>query len=142
MRFRHALDVAVVVGLVLPWMPAGAHEARRVNAQQRVFSKHQRPARSNAKVQIRVTNRRFTPIPRLACETVISDRWAHAATGEVREFREDWFLVVRNVPPRTRLHSRKDVIFVSHPEVAADPAWQPRGVTVETRHCHRRGRPD
>jgi nitrogen fixation protein len=137
MPVRGVLALVVAGGLVLSSTASTAHEARKVNAQQRVFSKHQSPDRSRAKVQIRVTNRRFTAIPRLACETIISDRWTHAVTGEVREFGEDWFLVIRNVPPRTRLHSRKDVIFVSHPELAADPSWLPQGVTVRTRHCHR-----
>lgn len=137
MRLRGFLALLVVGGLILPASATTAHEARRVKSQQRVFSKHQNLDRSDAKVQIRVTNRRFTSIPRLACETVISDRWTHAVTGEVREFSEDWFLVIRNVPPRTRLRSRKDVIFVSHAELAADPAWQPQGVTIKTPHCHR-----
>jgi hypothetical protein len=134
MRVR--LGALIVAGIVL--LSAGAssaHEAAGVNAQQRVFSKKQNLDRSVAKVQLQVTNRRQTRIPRLVCETVITDRWAHPTAGPA-EFSEDWFLVIRNVPARTRLRSRKDTIFVSHPQLAADPAWEPRGVTIKTRHCH------
>jgi hypothetical protein len=137
MRVRLVVAPLVAGGLVLSATLSAAHEAAKVNAQHRVFSKEQALDRSKAKVQIQVTNRRVTSIPRLVCETVITDRWAHPTAG-TREFSEDWFLVIRNVPPRTRLRSRKDTIFVSHPELAADPAWQPRGVTVSTEHCHRR----
>ena len=138
MRFRVFLAALLVGGLVLSATVSTAHEAPRVNAQQRIFSKHQNLDRSDAKVQLVVTNRRFTRISRLVCETEISDQWQHPATGEVRKYSEDWFLVIRNVPPRTRLRSRKDVIFVNHPELTADPTWVPQGVTVKTRHCHQR----
>jgi hypothetical protein len=60
-------------------------------------------------------------------------------TGEARSYSEDWFLTIRNFPARTRLRPVRDTIFVSHPELAADPQWQPQGVTVKTQHCHVRG---
>jgi hypothetical protein len=136
---RSVLALLVVAGLVLSSAPSSAHESPRVNAQQRVLAKHQNLDRSDARVQLLVTNRRFDDIRRLKCITVISDRWAHAVTGEIREYREDWFLVIRRFPARTRLRSKKSTIFVSHPELITDPAWQPQGVTVATRHCHARG---
>jgi hypothetical protein len=138
MRVRLGFAVVMVAALVLSSWPAAAHESSRVNAQQRVFGKNQTLEESTARVQLRVTNRRFTRIRRLVCETVISDRWAHPTTGEVREFSEDWFLVIRNFQPRTRVRSRKSTISVSHPELTTDPSWQPQGVTVKTKHCHAR----
>lgn len=138
MRVRLGLAVAVVAALVLTSWPVAAHESSRVNAQQKVFGKTQNLDRSTARVRLQVTNRRFTRIRRLVCETVISDRWAHPATGEVREYEEDWFLVIRNFDARTRVRSRKSTISVSHPELTADPSWQPQGVTVKTKHCHAR----
>lgn len=137
MRVRVVLAQFVVAGLLLSATASQAHESSRVDAQQRVFSKKQTLDRSEAKVQIQVTNRRNTAIPRLVCETVITDQWTHPTAG-ARTFSEDWFLVIRNVPARTRLRSRKDTIFVSHPELATDPAWQPQGVTVKTQHCHQK----
>jgi hypothetical protein len=134
MRVR--LGALIVAGSVLLSASTSvAHEASGVNAQQRVFSKKQNLDRSVAKVQLQVTNRRQSRIPRLVCETVITDRWVHPVAGP-EEFSEDWFLVIRNVPARTRLRSKKDTIFVSHPQLAADPTWEPRGVTVKTPHCH------
>jgi hypothetical protein len=136
---RTVIALLVVAGLVLSSSPAAAHESPRINAHQKVLAKHQNLDRSDARVQLLITNRRFDDIRRLTCTMLISDRWAHATTGEVREYSEDWFLVIRRFPARTRLRSKKDTIFVSHPELTTDPAWQPQGVTVVTRHCHARG---
>ncbi|HEX2025272.1 MAG TPA: hypothetical protein VHH92_02640 [Actinomycetota bacterium] len=139
MRTRTIAGLALVAAVILGGQPALGHESARVNAQQRVFAKHQNLDRSDARVQLQITNRRFTPIRRLVCTTVISDQWHHPVTGEVRKYSEDWFLVIRRFPARTRLRSQKDTIFVNHPELTADPLWQPQGVTVKTPHCHARG---
>jgi hypothetical protein len=137
-RFRGGIGVLGALALALAPLGASAHEASRVNAQQRVFSKTQTLDRSQARVQLRITNKRFKEINRLVCETKISDRWLHPVTLEVRTYSEDWFLVIRNFPERTRLRSRKDTIFVQHGELTTDPQWQPQGVTVKTPHCHAR----
>lgn len=139
MPVRVVLSLALVAVVALSSVPSAAHESARVNAQQRVLAKHQNLDRSDARVQLVVVNRRPTEIRRLVCETDISDQWLHPVTGEVRTYTEDWFLVIRHFAARTRLRSRKDTIFVSHPELTADPQWQPQGVTVETPHCHARG---
>jgi hypothetical protein len=135
-RFRVVVGLAVFVAVVLSSSPSVAHKSQGVKAQQRVFAKHQNLDRSDARVQLLVTNRRFRPIRRLVCETEISDKWFHPVTGEVRTYTEDWFLTIRNFPERSRLRSRKDMIFVEHVELTTDPQWQPQGVTVRTRHCH------
>jgi hypothetical protein len=138
MRTRPILGLALVAAVALSAQPAAGHESARVNAQQRVLAKHQNLDRSDARVQLVVANRRFTPIRRLVCTTTISDQWFHPVTGEVRTYSEDWFLVIRRFPARTRLRSQKDTIFVGHPELTTDPQWQPQGVTVKTPHCHAR----
>lgn len=138
MRFRGGIGVLGALALALPSGGASAHEASKVNAQQRVFSKTQALDRSQARVQLRITNKRFNEINRLVCQMEISDRWLHPVTQEMREYTEDWFLVIRNFPERTRLRSRKDTIFVQHGELTTDPQWQPQGVTVKTPHCHAR----
>jgi hypothetical protein len=140
LRARHRIRIAVLGVLALVVAPeiASGHEASKLNAQQRVFSKQQALDRSEARVQLRITNKRFDEINRLVCETQISDRWLHPVTQEMRTYSEDWFLVIRNFPARTRLRSRKDTIFVQHGELTADPQWQPQGVTVKTPHCHAR----
>jgi hypothetical protein len=138
MRFRGGIGVLAAVALALAPVGASAHEASKVNDQQRVFSKTQGLDRSQARVQLRITNKRFNEINRLVCETEISDRWLHPVTQEMRTYTEDWFLTIRNFPERTRLRSRKDTIFVQHGELTTDPQWQPQGVTVETPHCHAR----
>jgi hypothetical protein len=138
MRTRPILGLVLVAAVVLSAQPALGHESARVNAQQRVLAKHQNLDRSDARVQLVIANRRFTPIRRLVCTTTISDQWFHPVTGEVRTYTEDWFLVIRRFPARTRLRSQKDTIFVGHPELTADPQWQPQGVTVKTPHCHAR----
>lgn len=135
---RLCIGLGLVVTLLLSSGPAGAHDSSRVKVQQRVFSKHQNLDRSDAKVQLQVTNRRIDDIRRLVCQTQISDRWFHPVTQETRMYSEDWFLVIRTFPARTRIRSRKDVIFVGHGELTADPQWQPQGVTVQTPHCHAR----
>lgn len=136
MRFRIVVGLTVLLAVVLESGPSVAHRSSGVKAQQRVFAKHQNLDRSDARVQLLVSNRRFRPIRRLVCETDISSKWFHPVTGEVRTFTEDWFLTIRNFPERTRLRSRKDTIFVGHPELTTDPQWQPQGVTVKTPHCH------
>jgi hypothetical protein len=138
MSNRPILGLAVVAAVVLSAQPVLGHESSRVNAQQRVLAKHQNLDRSDARVQLVIANRRFTPIRRLVCTTTISDQWFHPVTGEVRTYTEDWFLVIRRFPARTRLRSQKDTIFVDHPELTADPQWQPQGVTIKTPHCHAR----
>jgi hypothetical protein len=138
MKLRIVLSLAVAAAVATGAQPATGHESSRVNAQQRLFAKHQNLDRSDARVQLQIANRRFAPLRRLTCTTVISDQWFHPLTGEVRTYREDWFLVIRNFPPRTRLRSRKSTIFVQHPELTSDPQWQPQGVTVTTPHCHAR----
>jgi hypothetical protein len=135
-RFRGGMGILSALVLAVSSATASAHEAPRVNAQQRVFSKTQALDRSQARVQLRITNKRFKEIRRLVCETEISDRWLHAVSQETRTYTEDWFLVIRNFPERTRLRSRKDTVFVQHGELTADPQWQPQGVTVKTSHCH------
>jgi hypothetical protein len=135
---RIVVGPAVLVAVVVSSSPSVAHKSEGVKAQQRVFAKHQNLDRSDARVQLRVANRRFRPIRRLVCETEITDKWFHPVTGEVRTYSEDWFLTVRNFPERSRLLSRKDTIFVAHSDLTTDPQWQPQGVTVRTRHCHAR----
>ena len=135
-RFRGGIGVLGALALALAPGGASAHEASKVNVQQRVFSKTQALDRSQARVQLRITNKRFNEIDRLVCETTISDRWLHPVTQEMRTYTEDWFLTIRNFPERTRLRSRKDTIFVEHGELSTDPQWQPQGVTVKTPHCH------
>jgi hypothetical protein len=137
-RFRGGIGVLGALALALAPGGASAHEASKVNVQQRVFSKTQALDRSQARVQLRITNKRFNEINRLVCETRISDRWLHPVTQEARTYTEDWFLVIRNFPERTRLRSRKDTISVQHGELTTDPQWQPQGVTVKTPHCHAR----
>ncbi|MGH2677300.1 MAG: hypothetical protein ACRDHB_02920 [Actinomycetota bacterium] len=136
MRVRVGIGVLGALALALAPVGASAHEASKVNAQQRVFSKSQGLDRSQARVQLRITNKRFNEINRLVCETEISDRWLHPVTQEIRTYTEDWFLVIRNFPQRTRLRSKKDTIFVQHGELTTDPQWQPQGVTIKTTHCH------
>jgi hypothetical protein len=137
-RFRGGIGVLGALALALGPVEASAHEAPKVNAQQRVFNKTQALDRSQARVQLRITNKRFKEINRLVCKTEISDRWLHPVTQEIRTYTEDWFLVIRNLPERTRVRSRKDTIFVEHSELTTDPQWQPQGVTVKTPHCHAR----
>lgn len=139
MRARIGIGLLVTVALLAPAYPATAHTSAGIKAQQRVLAKHQNLDRSDARVQLRLTNRRFSDVA-LVCKTVIMDEWFHPTTGEIRTFSEDWFLGYRKFPARTRGRSLKSVIFVEHPELTADPAWQPRGVFVETQHCHARNR--
>jgi hypothetical protein len=139
LRARNGIGLLVTAALLLPAYPATGHTSSGIKAQQRVLAKHQNLDRSEARVQLRLTNRRFQSV-RLVCETIISDKWFHPTTGETRTYSEDWFLQYNNFPARTRGKSKKDVLSVEHPELAADPAWQPQGVTVKTPHCHARPR--
>jgi hypothetical protein len=139
MRTRIGLGLLVTLLLLLPASTVTAHRSPGIRAHQRVFAKTQALDRSEARVQLRLTNRRFQSV-RLVCETIISDKWFHPTTGETRTYSEDWFLQYNNFPARTRGKSKKDVLSVEHPELAADPAWQPQGVTVKTPHCHARSR--
>jgi hypothetical protein len=139
LRARNGIGLLVTAALLLPAYPASAHTSSGIKAQQRVLAKHQNLDRSDARVQLRLTNRRFSDVA-LVCKTVIMDEWFHPTTGEIRSYSEDWFLGYRRFPARTRGRSLKSIIYVEHPELTADPAWQARGVFVETQHCHARNR--
>ena len=132
MRRFGALLVAGLV-VVAPSI-SSAHKSPRLTVRQRVLSMNQTPQRSEANIKHTIINRRPEPV-RGRCTAVIEGRWSHPTTLENRTYREDWFLRIRKLFPGQKLRAR-GTIFVDHPDIAADPAWQPQGVTVKTTHCH------
>jgi hypothetical protein len=102
--------------------------------RQRVLSTNQTLESSEARIKHTIVNRRSQPV-RGRCTAIIEGRWTHPTTLENRSYKEDWFLKIRSLQPGQRLKA-SGTIFVEHPELAADPAWQPQGVTVKTKHCH------
>jgi hypothetical protein len=102
--------------------------------RQRVLSTNQTLESSEARIKHTIVNRRSQPV-RGRCTAIIEGRWTHPTTLENRSYKEDWFLRIRSLQPGQRLKA-SGTIFVEHPELAADPAWQPQGVTVKTKHCH------
>ena len=102
--------------------------------RQRVLSTNQTLESSEARIKHTIVNRRSQPV-RGRCTAIIEGRWTHPTTLENRSYKEDWFLKIRNLQPGQKLKA-SGTIFVEHPELAADPAWQPQGVTVKTKHCH------
>lgn len=111
-----------------------AHKSPRLTVRQRVLSTNQTLESSEARIKHTIINRRSQPI-RGRCTAVIEGRWTHPTTLENRSYQEDWFLKIRKLFPGQKLRA-SGTIFVEHPDIAADPAWQPQGVTVKTKHCH------
>jgi hypothetical protein len=132
MRRFGALLVAGL--LVLAPSISSAHKSSRLTVRQRVRSTNQTPQRSEANIKHTIINRRNEPI-RGRCTAVIEGRWSHPTTLENRTYKEDWFLKIRRLFPGQKLRASGS-IFVDHPDIAADPAWVPQGVTVKTTHCH------
>jgi hypothetical protein len=132
MRRFGALLVAGLV--VLAPSISCAHKSSRLTVRQRVRSTNQTPQRSQANIKHTIINRRNEPI-RGKCTAVIEGRWSHPTTLENRTYKEDWFLRIRKLFPGQKLRA-SGTIFVDHPDIAADPAWVPQGVTVKTTHCH------
>jgi hypothetical protein len=129
-RFGVVLATALVV---LAPSVSTAHKPG-LSVRQRVRSTNQTLERSEARIKHTVINRRSQPV-RGRCTAIIEGRWTHPITLENRSYKEDWFLRIRKLLPGQKLRA-SGAIFVEHPELAADPAWQPRGVTVKTKHCH------
>jgi hypothetical protein len=129
-RFGVVLATALVV---LAPSVSTAHKPG-LTVRQRVRSTNQTLERSEARIKHTVINRRSQPV-RGRCTAIIEGRWTHPTTLENRSYKEDWFLRIRKLLPGQKLRA-SGTIFVNHPELAADPAWQPRGVTVKTKHCH------
>ncbi|MGH2546782.1 MAG: hypothetical protein ACRDHJ_07905 [Actinomycetota bacterium] len=129
-RFGVVLATALVV-----LAPSGstAHKPG-LSVRQRVLSTNQTLESSEARIKHTIVNRRSQPV-RGRCTAIIEGRWTHPTTLENRSYKEDWFLKVRNLQPGQKLKA-SGTIFVEHPELAADPAWQPQGVNVKTKHCH------
>ena len=125
----------LLAGLVV-LVPAvsSAHKSPRLKVRQRVMSTNQTPQRSEASIKHTIINRR-SQVVRGRCTAVIEGRWSHPTTLENRTYTEDWFLRIRKLFPGQKLRAG-GTIFVEHPDIAADPAWQPQGVTVKTTHCH------
>lgn len=111
-----------------------AHKSPGLTVRQRVLSTNQTLESSEARIKHTIINRRSQPI-RGRCTAVIEGRWTHPTTLENRSYQEDWFLKIRKLFPGQKLRA-SGTIFVEHPDIAADPAWQPQGVTVKTKHCH------
>jgi hypothetical protein len=111
-----------------------AHKGPGLTVRQRVLSTNQTLESSEARIKHTIINRRSQPI-RGRCTAVIEGRWTHPTTLENRSYQEDWFLKIRKLFPGQKLRA-SGTIFVEHPDIAADPAWQPQGVTVKTKHCH------
>ena len=132
MRRFGALLIAGLV--VLAPTVSSAHKSARLTVRQRVRSTNQTPQRSEANIKHIIINRRNVPI-RGRCIAIIEGRWLHPTTLENRVYTEDWFLRIRKLFPGQKLRA-SGTIFVDHPDIAADPAWQPQGVTVKTTHCH------
>jgi hypothetical protein len=129
-RFGVVLATALVV---LAPSVSTAHKPG-LSVRQRVRSTNQTLERSEARIKHTVINRRSQPV-RGRCTAIIEGRWTHPITLENRSYKEDWFLRIRKLLPGQKLRA-SGAIFVEHTELAADPAWQPRGVTVKTKHCH------
>ena len=132
MRRFGALLIAGLV--VLAPSVSSAHKSARLTVHQRIRSTNQTPQRSKANIKHIIINRRNVPV-RGRCIAVIEGRWLHPTTLENRVYNEDWFLRIRKLLPGQKLRA-SGTIFVDHPDIAADPAWQPQGVTVKTTHCH------
>jgi hypothetical protein len=132
MRRFGALLISGLV--VLAPAVSSAHKSPGLTVRQRVLSSNQTPQRSEAKIKHTIINRRNAPV-RGRCIAVIEGRWSHPTTLENRTYNEDWFLKIRKLFPGQKLRAG-GTIFVEHPDIAADPAWQPQGVTVKTKHCH------
>jgi hypothetical protein len=132
MRRFGALLIAGLVALA-PSV-SSAHKSARLTVRQRVRSTNQTPQRSEARIKHIIINRRNVPV-RGRCIAVIGGRWLHPTTLENRVYTEDWFLRIRKLFPGQKLRA-SGTIFVDHPDIAADPLWQPQGVTVKTTHCH------
>ena len=130
-RFGVILATALVV---LAPSVSTAHKSPGLKVRQRVLSTDQTHQRSEARIKHTVINRRSQPI-RGRCTAIIEGRWTHPTTLENRTYKEDWFLKIRKLFPGQKLRA-SGTIFVDHPDIAADPAWQPQGVTVKTKHCH------
>jgi hypothetical protein len=125
----------VVAGLmVLAPSVSSAHKSPGLTVRQRVLSTDQTLQRSEARIKHTIINRRSDPV-RGKCTAIIEGRWTHPTTLENRTYTEDWFLKIRKLFPGQKLRA-SGTIFVEHPDLVADPAWQPQGVTVKTKHCH------
>jgi hypothetical protein len=129
------LGAFLVAGLVIlaPGL-SSAHKSPGLIVRQRILSTDQTLQRSEARIKHTIINRRSAPI-RGKCTAIIEGRWTHPTTLENRTYKEDWFLKIRKLFPGQKLRA-SGTIFVEHPDIAADPAWQAQGVTVKTKHCH------
>jgi hypothetical protein len=132
MRRFTALLIAGLV--VLAPSISSAHKSPRLTVRQRVLSTNQTPQRSEANIKHTLINRRSVPI-RGRCTAVIEGRWFHPTTLENRTYTATWFLRIPKLFPGQKLRA-SGTIYVDHPDIALDPAWQPQGVTVKTTHCH------
>jgi hypothetical protein len=126
--------VLVTALMVLAPSVSTAHRSPGLTVRQRVLSTDQTPQRSEARIKHTIINRRSQTI-RGRCTAIIEGRWTHTTTLEKRTYKEDWFLRIRKLLPGQKLRA-SGTIFVEHPDIAADPAWQAQGVTVKTKHCH------
>lgn len=131
LRFGVILATALVV---LAPSVSTAHKSPGLTVRQKVRSTNQTLDRSSANIKHTIINRRNQPV-RGKCTAIIEGRWTHPTTLENRSYKEDWFLKIRKLFPGQKLRA-SGTIFVEHPDIAADPAWQPQGVTVKTKHCH------
>lgn len=131
LRFGVILATALVV---LAPSVSTAHKSPGLTVRQKVRSTNQTLDRSSANIKHLIINRRNQPV-RGKCTAIIEGRWTHPTTLENRSYKEDWFLRIRKLFPGQKLRASGS-IFVEHPDIAADPAWQPQGVTVKTKHCH------
>lgn len=133
-RFGALLVAGLMVLVVLAPSVSSAHKSRGLTVRQRVLSTNQTLSRSEARIKHLIINRRSQPV-RGKCTAVIEGRWTHSVTLENRSYTEDWFLKIRKLFPGQKLRA-SGTIFVEHPELTTDPAWQPQGVSVKTTHCH------
>lgn len=131
LRFGVILATALVV---LAPSVSTAHKSPGLTVRQKVRSTNQTLDRSSANIKHLIINRRNQPV-RGKCTAIIEGRWTHPTTLENRSYKEDWFLRIRKLFPGQKLRASGS-IFVEHPDIAADPAWQPQGATVKTKHCH------
>lgn len=130
---RFGVILATVLVVLAPSVST-AHKSPGLTVRQRVLSTNQTLDRSEARIKHTIINRRSRPI-RGRCTAIIEGRWTHPTTLENRTYTEDWFLKIRKLFPGQKLRA-SGTIFVDHPDIAADPTWQPQGVTVKTKHCH------
>jgi hypothetical protein len=129
------LGTLLIAGLViLAPTVSSAHKSSKLTVRQRVLSTNQTLERSEARIKHVIKNRRKLPV-KGRCTAIIEGRWTHPTTLESRSYKEDWFLKIRKLAPGRKLRA-SGTIFVEHPELTTDPAWQPLGVTVKTTHCH------